>query len=180
MASEVLNAWSALDVFCVGIIAALLEIQQFVAFIVGDKCDKINDLLVSIPQIRNLLNGDNKCFDVIASLDSGCWFLFASSLVSIMVGQLVMRTCHKALRERIAEQNRVASASIDLVEEGDGRNIVDATMACSDMGLRTGENKRELSRCRLFCHHRLLDMSKICAGCGCLVNQSLSWDQSDL
>ena len=107
-------------------------------------------------------------------------FLFIASLVSIMVGQLVMRTCHKALRERIAEQNRAASASFDLAAGADGDGNFDAQLGCSGMGLRTGENKRELSRCRLFCHHRLLDISQICAGCGCLVNQSLNWDQSDL
>ena len=42
--TEVCNAWSALDVFCVSIAAALLEIQQFAAFIVGDACDGINEV----------------------------------------------------------------------------------------------------------------------------------------
>lgn len=33
------NAWSALDVFIISIVAALLQIQQFAQFIVGGRCD---------------------------------------------------------------------------------------------------------------------------------------------
>lgn len=35
MVAEVINAWSALDVFVIALVACLLEIQQFAAFIVG-------------------------------------------------------------------------------------------------------------------------------------------------
>ena len=34
--TEVINAWSALDVFVIALVACLLEIQQFAAFIVGN------------------------------------------------------------------------------------------------------------------------------------------------
>lgn len=64
--SEVLNAWSALDVFCLSIAAALLQIQQFVIFIVGDSCDGINAILEQY--MDPFLGGDDTCFDVIASL----------------------------------------------------------------------------------------------------------------
>lgn len=64
--AEVLNAWSALDVFCIAIAAALLEIQQFAAFIVGDSCDSINVFLAE--HMDQALEGDDKCFDVVAML----------------------------------------------------------------------------------------------------------------
>lgn len=72
--AEVLNAWSALDVFCVSIAAALLEVQQFAAFIVGDGCDGINVILAEY--MDPILEGDDKCFDVVAELDavSKSWF----------------------------------------------------------------------------------------------------------
>ena len=38
VAAEILHAWSGLEVFVVSILAALLEIQQFVAFIVEPYC----------------------------------------------------------------------------------------------------------------------------------------------
>jgi len=71
--AEVLNAWSALDVFCIAIAAALLEIQQFAAFIVGDSCDGINVILAEY--LDGPLEGDDKCFDVVAQLDevSSVW-----------------------------------------------------------------------------------------------------------
>ena len=64
--AEILNAWTALDVFCVSILAALLELQQFAAFIVGDSCDQINEILSKY--LYDELDGDAKCFDVIAKL----------------------------------------------------------------------------------------------------------------
>jgi hypothetical protein len=73
--AEVLNAWSAVDVFCIAIAAALLEIQQFAAFIVGDSCDSINVILEEY--MDPILDGDDKCFDVVAQLDSvSSYFLY--------------------------------------------------------------------------------------------------------
>ena len=86
------------------------------SFIVGGRCDKLNAAMAANAKIDTLLGGDDTCFDVIARLDSGCWYLFAASIISIAVGQLVMRTCHKALRERTAEQNRRESVSFDSAE----------------------------------------------------------------
>lgn len=74
--AEVLNAWSALDVFCIAIAAALLEIQQFAAFIVGDSCDSINVILAEY--MDPILDGDDKCFDVVAELDEVSTFVFCS------------------------------------------------------------------------------------------------------
>ena len=49
--------------------------SQFAAFIIGDKCDGINAILV---RIDDKLNGDDKCIDVIASLTAVCNpFLFS-------------------------------------------------------------------------------------------------------
>lgn len=70
--AEVMNAWSALDVWCVAILASLLEIQQFAKFIVGDSCDGINTYLKQY--LSAYLDGDNVCFDVEASLkEVGRW-----------------------------------------------------------------------------------------------------------
>jgi hypothetical protein len=64
--SEVLNAWSALDVFCIAMAASLLEIQQFAEFVVGDSCDKLNVFLAKY--MDDILEGDDTCFDVVAYL----------------------------------------------------------------------------------------------------------------
>lgn len=96
--AEVLNAWSALEVFVVALMAALLEIHQFAQFIIGDKCDAVNKLLVPF---NSILDGYDTCFDVSATLAEGCWTLFAASLVSIIVGMALMRLCHLVLAERL-------------------------------------------------------------------------------
>eukprot|EP01089_Gocevia_fonbrunei_P002660 TRINITY_DN12578_c0_g1_i1.p1 TRINITY_DN12578_c0_g1~~TRINITY_DN12578_c0_g1_i1.p1 ORF type:complete len:165 (-),score=57.82 TRINITY_DN12578_c0_g1_i1:53-508(-) len=92
---EVLNAWAALDVFVVALIAALLEVEPFAQFIIGNKCDLINQLLKDF--LNDELNGDDKCFDVVADLDTGCWILFSAAFFELIVSFVVMKTCHTAL-----------------------------------------------------------------------------------
>lgn len=99
--TEILNAWSALDVFVISIIAAILEIQQFAVFMVGDNCDAINEFIVE--NMSQYLSGYNVCFTVIATLSEGCWTLFAACLVSLVVSQTVMQSSHKAMYGRIEE-----------------------------------------------------------------------------
>ncbi|KAL6071759.1 Paraquat-inducible protein A [Balamuthia mandrillaris] len=98
MMTEVLNAWSALDVFVISIIAALLEIEQFAQFIIGDKCDLINEILKEY--LQPVLPGMDKCYDVVATLQWGCWILFTACVIYWIAGYLVMQLCHKILEER--------------------------------------------------------------------------------
>lgn len=97
--AEVLNAWSALEVFVVSVIAALLEIRQFAQFIIGSRCDEINVILAKY--LNKELDGDDRCFDVQAYLQNGCWVLFGACLFSIVTGMLVMRMSHRAIRDNI-------------------------------------------------------------------------------
>jgi hypothetical protein len=99
--TEVFNAWSALEVVVVSIVAALLELQQFSQFIIGNRCDLINPLLAQY--FGPYLDGDTKCFDVIATLDDGCYILFTACVIYVVVGLGVQIACHKALREREGE-----------------------------------------------------------------------------
>jgi hypothetical protein len=93
--TEVLNAWSATDVFSVAIVSALLEIRQFAGFMVGSRCDLINEILAKY--FSNELDGDNKCFDVIATLLNGCWIYIAGISIYIIGVSIVMRACYRAV-----------------------------------------------------------------------------------
>jgi hypothetical protein len=64
--AQVLNAWSALDVFCLAIAASLLEIQQFALFVFRDYCGRLNVILENY--FDELLDGDDRCIDVVAYL----------------------------------------------------------------------------------------------------------------
>ncbi|KAH3756969.1 Paraquat-inducible protein A [Pelomyxa schiedti] len=95
---EVLNAWASLDVFVVSILAALLEIEQLALFIVADYCVGVDVLLAKY--MDPLLGGYDTCFDVIATLEQGCWMLFGAAVVYDIVTFIVMKSAHKALGER--------------------------------------------------------------------------------
>ena len=118
--AEVLNAWGSLEVFVVSLIAAILEITQFAAFIVGDRCDQVNIFLADFSHIFPSIyppTDSFKCFNVETSLDSGCCILFAASLMVLVFGLFVLRACQLALNERIMSLSFVR-ASLSLAEDG--------------------------------------------------------------
>jgi len=94
---EVLAAWSALDVFVLSIAASVLEIERFAVFIVGDKCDAIDRLLSKTP-IADQVPGPMTCFDVKSTLRPGYFILLAASLLSSVMGSIVLFRCTTALR----------------------------------------------------------------------------------
>lgn len=104
--SEVCNAWASLDVFVFSIIISLLELEQFALFIVGDKCDLINDIIAKYFDAQ--VQGDDRCFDVKSALFSGCYALISACLLNFIVSRVVMATCHDALAERL-ETERLGS-----------------------------------------------------------------------
>jgi hypothetical protein len=98
--SEVFNAWSTLDVFCVSIVAASLEIQQFAAFIVGDSCDGINEVLAK-PAFDERLQGDDKCFDVQAYVRNAAWVLFLATALLALIGIPSLAAAHHIIKRRL-------------------------------------------------------------------------------
>jgi hypothetical protein len=99
--AEVLRAWSAMEVFVLSVIAALTELEQFAQFLVGSRCDFINPILEKY--FAPFLNGNTKCFDVTATLSSGCWIMFVGCFVYILTGQIVMSLCHELVYPTISE-----------------------------------------------------------------------------
>lgn len=100
--AQTLNAWSGLEVFVLSIIVACFEIQQLVDFIVGDKCDAIVKLIRNLPEgVSQLLPpevvANPSCVQITTSLQNGCWLLFASALVSTIVGQVMLSYMSRAL-----------------------------------------------------------------------------------
>lgn len=94
--TEIFNAWSALEVFVASILAALLELEQFAVFIVGHKCDTIDEIYGKLFHLDN-----PSCFEVKASLQWGCGILFTAAVLYFIVSTFAMRLTHKAIRERL-------------------------------------------------------------------------------
>lgn len=64
--TEVLNAWAALDVLVVSAVASVMEIRRFAQFMLGESCSEMNLILEATMDER--LEGNDSCFDVIASM----------------------------------------------------------------------------------------------------------------
>eukprot|EP00727_Mastigamoeba_balamuthi_P005558 m51a1_g1621 putative 7-dehydrocholesterol reductase (1557) ;mRNA; r:231026-240684 len=96
--AEVLNAWCAIEVYIISIIAALLEIRQFAAFMVGGRCELVNPVLAQLLDIP--LEGNDICFEVKAEVLPGSWVLLGACVLYITATAIVMRRCHKALHDR--------------------------------------------------------------------------------
>ena len=106
--TEVLRAWSAMEVFVLAVIAALTELEKFAQFLVGGRCDFINPFLAKF--LGPLLDGDAKCFDVTTTLADGCWLMFSACVLYIFTGQVVMTLVHEAIFPKLSgkeERSRV-------------------------------------------------------------------------
>lgn len=97
VAAEVLNAWSAIEVFTVSVIAALLQIRQFAQFMIRGRCDAFNPL---IERFLGQVLERPVCFDVVATIDSGSWLLLGGCVFYVAASVVVMRCCHRALLSR--------------------------------------------------------------------------------
>lgn len=100
--SEALNAWSAIEVFLLSVLAAVFQISQFVAFLIGDKCDIVNEVALVLFDDQDM---DTVCFSVKASVDSSCLYLVMGSILHSWVVSLALKVAHAAVEERTSTFN---------------------------------------------------------------------------
>jgi len=110
VAAQVMNAWSALDVFIVSIMAGVLEIRQFALFIIGDKCDGLDALLEKLPPVASRVPGKLTCFDVESELREGFFILLMAVIISSVTGHVVLSRCAAALGVEERSMSREASS----------------------------------------------------------------------
>ena len=90
---NVVDAYSALDVLVFSFVAAMLQIRQFLGFMMGGNCDALNRALQEL--IDGPVNGGrDMCFDVDARLRRGC-LLFSLSVLGSVASTALLNT-HKA------------------------------------------------------------------------------------
>ena len=80
------------------VVAALFEIEEFAAFIIGDVCDGLNVILEQCCDEQ--LGGDDKCFDVTASLLPRFWVLGLAACLLFFFGLGLLKVAQQAMRER--------------------------------------------------------------------------------
>lgn len=108
VACQTLSAWSGIDVFVVSIMAAVLEISTFVGFIIGHKCDPINDVL---EKLHLDLPGSQTCFGIATELKSGFYILLVAAVLAAVMGRLMIKRCKSALCMDIDHVDSIVEAN---------------------------------------------------------------------
>lgn len=96
--AEICNAWNALDVFLVSVVASLLELPTFANFMVGHRCDIINRI---IKDNFETFDGKDVCFGIHTSIGKSSWVLITGTLLQSHLIRISLKVARLALRERI-------------------------------------------------------------------------------
>ena len=107
--AETTYAWAKLDVFCVIVAAALLELDEVAKFTLGDECDGINAAIASHPELAKLLPGEPSCFGVAPTLDVGFVFATLGVVLATLAGGYATVCANVAVSEHVARA-RVGAA----------------------------------------------------------------------
>lgn len=99
--AEVANAWSAIEVFVVSIVAAVFQVSQFARFIVGDRCDFVGKVLE-----RNDFP-DPVCFSVKCTVSHSALFLIIGALMYTVTVWILLRIARSFVSARL-EENETA------------------------------------------------------------------------
>ncbi|GAX11649.1 hypothetical protein FisN_7Lh008 [Fistulifera solaris] len=96
--AEIANAWSAVEVFALSIVAALLQISTFSTFMIGNRCDLLHKILEDQSEAQI-----DSCFSVNASVSWDSAFLLVAVLLNSACVAVVLRLAHLAIDERLEQ-----------------------------------------------------------------------------
>ncbi|KAL7566843.1 hypothetical protein ACA910_021342 [Epithemia clementina (nom. ined.)] len=103
--AEIANAWSAVEVFCLSIVAALLEISAFASFIIGDRCETINEIVRDYWPSQTDYS-DANCYTVRSSVKWDAGYLIGGAILNSFVVSLTLRLVHSAMKDRMEEEQQ--------------------------------------------------------------------------
>ena len=125
--AEIANAWSAIEVFCLSIVAALLEISTFASFIVGDNCDLGDSILQ-----KDFQEVADTCYSVSASVSWSAAYLVIGVVLNSFLVSVALRFAHIAMEERIARVS-IEPNYVDSLAAPDA-TFVEKVAGCKGMG----------------------------------------------
>ena len=135
--SEILNAWSCLDVFIFSIIFGV-QIGEFTNFIAKDKCGPINPFFKKY--FNDYLDGHTMCIEVYIYLQNGCWILLISIIMYYIVSIIIMKICRNALYERLPKEVK------DYLKDKKNQNVVEKIKFNDDLlysQIKNEENEKK-------------------------------------
>ena len=101
--AEIANAWSAVEVFCLSIVASLLEISSFASFIMGNRCDTVDEVVKDYWPSGNTDLSDANCFTVNSYVGWDAGYLIGGALLNSFVVSLTLRLVHRAMNDRVQQ-----------------------------------------------------------------------------
>ena len=134
-----MNSWSAIEVFVVALGACSSNIEEFAQYVVGDKCDHLNEYLS-----RYVMDEvDAKCFTESVQLLDGYWILVAVALLHSIASWTVLHMTQVALRERVIDLR-------EYVSEGSSRSDLSQHRHISGSHARSSSEGQTVSCTWLF------------------------------
>jgi len=102
--AEIANAWSAIEVFVIAIVASLIEISPFAESMVGKHCGLLNQILSGWSGGE----GDDLhyCFDVKSSLNGSSAVLIIGVILNSLLVSMLHRFAYHSIAERIEREDR--------------------------------------------------------------------------
>jgi hypothetical protein len=97
--AEIANAWSAIEVFALSIVAALLEISTFASFIIGHRCDMIDEILKELNSTS--FSSVTTCYTVRSFIAGNAAPLVLGVVLYSFTVSTVLGLAHAAVHERI-------------------------------------------------------------------------------
>ncbi|KAK8882627.1 hypothetical protein M9Y10_045269 [Tritrichomonas musculus] len=123
---EVLYAWSCLDVFTLSLLVSMIQITQFTNFMVGHRCDLINDVLKKFFNHEKFIDGHYKCFEVLTVLENGTFLLIAAALINTVSALWI-----NAITRKVLEKDQDSGDYIPVADKPDilliSENYTDAS-----------------------------------------------------
>ena len=84
--------------FCYKRIIAFAQVGDFAEFIVGDKCDALEPVL-KLPQMDALLDGNDVCLDVKATMVGALYWLLALSVCVVITTHYIAAKLRNAIHD---------------------------------------------------------------------------------
>jgi len=97
---DVFQSWGTLEVFVLSILVSVLEISQFTDFMIGNRCDTLNKILILFMAEGKV---DPKCFTVTTNMLDGFWIFFACGLIYIVGTNVIERLATRAVHRRMID-----------------------------------------------------------------------------
>jgi len=98
--TEVLHAWSAIDVFMLMVIASRLELNRFAHFLVGHECDGINGAMRRY-YADVVPHAEEGCFGANLTVTAGFALLFVASFLCMATGNFIMYAANAAHEQTV-------------------------------------------------------------------------------